>query len=58
MSEETRGVIYRVVTALLAAAVVYGFVNEEQSAAITAAVGALTALLASFNTSWRKGGSE
>jgi Flp pilus assembly protein protease CpaA len=56
MSEELRGKIYRVVTALLAIAAIYGLVNEEQSAAIASAVGALTALLASFNTAWRGGG--
>lgn len=58
MSEELRGKIYRTVTALLAVAAIYGLVNAEQSAAITAAVGSLTALLASFNTTWRKGGGE
>lgn len=57
-SEATRGLIYRVVVALLGAAVLYGFINSEQEAAITALVGALSALLASFNTSIKKDGGE
>jgi amino acid permease len=56
MSEATRALIYRVVTALLAVATVYGFVNADQEAAIVALVGALTTLLASFNTSMGRGG--
>lgn len=58
MSESMRAAIYRVVTALLAVAAIYGLVNEEQSVAITSAVGALTALLATFNTSFRGGGDQ
>jgi hypothetical protein len=55
VSEATRAWIYRVITALLALAALYGFVNTEQLGAWTGVLGALSGLLASLNTSTKNG---
>lgn len=55
MSEATRAWIYRFVTALLALASLYGFLNSEQLAGATAVVGALSGLLATLHTSTSNG---
>jgi hypothetical protein len=50
MSEALRGWLYRLATTVLALAAIYGWVSDEQLAAWSAVVGALSGLLASFNT--------
>ncbi len=56
MSESTRAWIYRVCLAVVALAVVYGVVSDEQAASWVAVVTALLGNgLASLNTSTKRG---
>lgn len=57
MSESTRAWIYRACLALVALAVVYGVVTDEQAASWVAVVTALLGNgLATLNTSTKRGG--
>ena len=59
MNENQRKAVYGVVTALLAVLTVYGVVDETQATAIAGlAAGALTTLLAFFNTGVGTGGKH
>lgn len=56
MSETTRAWVYRGLLALVALAVVYGFVTDEQAAAWIAVVSAVLGNgLAAVNTTTKKG---
>lgn len=55
MSETTRGWIYRILLAVVALAVIYGLVTDEQAAAWIGVAGALLGNgLATVNTTVRK----
>lgn len=57
MNESTRAWVYRGLLALVALAVVYGLVTDEQAAAWVAAVSAVLGNgLATLNTTTKKGG--
>lgn len=55
MSETTRGIIYRTLLALVAVAVVYGIITDQQAAAWIGVVSALLGNgLASLNTTTKR----